>query len=659
MDEIVLIDNPQAPQLEELASFGRAAMVAENGRKKVRHKCYDITIELAKEMSPHAFGTVPTEKLMQYRPMEPKEIRDYREKIYEPKTYQAFQRAQSIASRVLSESMVSVEYPPVKTSLITDSDSPKTYFETRFFGDKSATQYTQQVVLPKMLGDANGALILERETPDGDKSFPIIRPLLYRSEAILDFIQRQWFLILTDEKSDVMVANSRERTGNVMRFYNRFGVYRIYQTGEKSKDIYAAEILYNHNMDECPVRVLGGIAVSEESKTYWKSFFAAAVPSWNVAMRQESDLQASIVKHVFPQRVLMYKSCSSCAGVGTRIDSTGKSETCGTCSGTGKIGGHATGPFTTIEIDQKFGQDIKPSDLVHVIPEDVTFLEYLEKSVDKEIAEAFKALNLQAAEGVNELNSGVAKTIDRGDMNEFLKAIASQSYDLLQFILSAGIKLRYGVISGNDKLIPSVVGSMDFDFASVDTLIAESKAGKEAGLPQSYIGYTDKQIAIRQYGSDSAQAQRVCASIDLNPYYGKSADEAMAVDAISPGTIDPLQYFISVNIDRLISLAIEKDANFLFMELPQQRKAIEAIAIGMRGDNTMADDPEAAAKAKIRGSVGGVQALIEMNAAVARGEMSTDSAIALIVAIYGIDETIASKLIEEMPRIEIAAPIGI
>ncbi len=52
------------------------------------------------------------------------------------------------------------------------------------------------------------------------------------------------------------------------------------------------------------------------------------------------------------------------------------------------------------------------------------------------------------------------------------------------------------------------------------------------------------------------------------------------------------------------------------------------------------------AQAKLKGTVGGVQGIIEINRAVATGEMTELSAEALLVEIYGFAPELAARLIE-------------
>jgi hypothetical protein len=56
-------------------------------------------------------------------------------------------------------------------------------------------------------------------------------------------------------------------------------------------------------------------------------------------------------------------------------------------------------------------------------------------------------------------------------------------------------------------------------------------------------------------------------------------------------------------------------------------------------------DVEAEAKAKLKGSVGGVQGILEIQAAVAKGESDYDAAIAVLGEIFGFDEEKAKAIL--------------
>jgi len=63
-------------------------------------------------------------------------------------------------------------------------------------------------------------------------------------------------------------------------------------------------------------------------------------------------------------------------------------------------------------------------------------------------------------------------------------------------------------------------------------------------------------------------------------------------------------------------------------------------------DGTPPVNIEAEAKAKLKGTVGGIQGLIEINKAVFEGIMSETAAELLIMEIYGFDSDTAKRLIE-------------
>jgi len=57
------------------------------------------------------------------------------------------------------------------------------------------------------------------------------------------------------------------------------------------------------------------------------------------------------------------------------------------------------------------------------------------------------------------------------------------------------------------------------------------------------------------------------------------------------------------------------------------------------------EDKIANAQVELRGTVGGVQGLIELNASVSRNEISRNSAIAILVNVYGFDSSTAASMV--------------
>jgi len=62
-------------------------------------------------------------------------------------------------------------------------------------------------------------------------------------------------------------------------------------------------------------------------------------------------------------------------------------------------------------------------------------------------------------------------------------------------------------------------------------------------------------------------------------------------------------------------------------------------------DETSADDKVANAQVELRGTVGGVTGIIEINTAVSQGGMTVDVAVQILVNVYGFDETTARRMV--------------
>jgi hypothetical protein len=635
---------------EELTALELAALATEYSldTNPRRHDTYELTVDYAAEMAPHAFATDPGDLLTQYRPLEDESIHDYRIDIYQPTSYREFKRAQNVVSRIFSEGFFSIQYPRERDALITDQNAPEIYFERNFAkGFKSVVKYAQSVLLGCMLGDPNGVVTVERVLTENEGEFPEILPTVWLSSAVVDFKWGEWVLIETDEMSMVTLGEGDPvPQGIIYRFFNLDEVWEIRQVGRKSDKTFVAEMIDRHNLGELPAMFLGGEIVAKNDIRYFKSFFDAALGDWNKLIREDSDQDGNIVQHSHPQKVLADMPCAVCSGVGYTIDDDQKDVTCKVCKGKGKIVG--TSPYRHLSIDASATDEMKPADAIHVVELKTDILEFNEKRLEKHSGKALDALNMQAVLGVNDMNSGKAKQIDRSDLNLRLGVISDRMWDLIEFIYSFGIRLRYRENINASELMPEIMRPVGFDSATMDQLLAESKAARDAGMPSQMIRAIDKKIAEKQHGKGSIAANRIIAGIDLDPYYGQSAEALLAKNAISPGSVSPEWAYISTNMPTLLRMAEDTDSEFFNKSRTDQFANLLSIADAMRGDSGPdPDDPESAAKAKIRGSVGGVEALVKMNAAVAAGQMSRDAAIQVIVQIYGIDESLADDLVDE------------
>lgn len=636
MDEVIAIADSQAPSAEELAGLCKAVST----NKEYRHPAYEKTVEYAREFAPHAFGDNPGDVLKTYRPLEDRIIRDYRESIYQPVSNSEFKRCLGVVNRVFSEGVNAISYPEKYPGIISDDETPELYFEQHFAGT-SVMNFTEQVVMPCMVGDPNAVLALDYIAAT-DEELPEIVPTVWGSESVYLFERDTYALIKTNRKSVVSVGQSSQRVGLVYLYYNRERIYEVRQYGDQNKYLFRVERLADHKCESMPVQQLGGVMVSKDGVSYYESFFDAALPYWNKLIREDSDVDAAVVSHLYPEKVVMQSVCETCKGSGFV-----QNDSCSTCKGSGKVSGGSAYKHVSIS-DDSIEAGVRPSDVIHYVQKDIESIRLAGERVEGHKLAALQALHLHSVLGVNLLNSGAAKDIDRQDMNLFLSSISNRAYGIAEFIYQNSVPMRYGQLIGPERareIVPVVERPIGFEYVTLAQLLEEYESAKRASVSPEILASLEIAVAEKKYGRDSIQADKVRAVVLLNPFYGMDSDDILSAKSMNPISVSDIDSYVSVNIKTLVSKAASDNSEFLKMDIEEQRSIVYAIASERLGVVADDDDPDAAAKAKIRGSVGGVQAIITAAQGVGQGLIQRETAINMLIELYGISPEAAGRMI--------------
>jgi len=223
-----------------------------------------------------------------------------------------------------------------------------------------------------------------------------------------------------------------------------------------------------------------------------------------------------------------------------------------------------------------------------------------------------------------------------------------------------GVHLIAEITSLDDGLIAVLSFSKDFKFKSKDDYISDRNAAKEAGAPDIILRAIDDEIVQIDTADNPWQYQKYKVIESFDPFSGKS-DEEIAQAMVS-NTV-PLQQrvlydnygwiFDSIEIKdpQFYNYKRDKQAQILFAkvdeiikELGLQTAVTQGVTDKLTGEP--ATDIEAEAKAKLKGTVGGVQGLIEINRAVAEGVMTEESAKTILREIYGFDDATINEIIQ-------------
>lgn len=544
--------------------------------KPYRHSSYYKNIAHAEELAVHMYGALPKELLTSYRPNEPKEVHNYRMSIFKPITKSKCKKIVNVLSRINNAKNYEIRYPEPTVAGAKDENSLKNYLEKEypFFGN--FTRWVFEVALKQMLADPNSAVcfipknLAELSDEGGDTKYPEPFGYTYPSRQLVDFMPDHYYVFLKDEKSAVNVTEygkgKEDMSGAIFSVFTQTQILTYTQYGNKEDNLFRVELVYQHNIGEPPVVVLGGEYVENTYPFAYESFISGVVPYWDDALREFSDKQAVFVQHVYPERVEIQVECDNTqcgknANIGWICDGD-KRRRCERCQGTGKISGR--GPFgvTSVKKDSfDHANPIFPGVAYVDIPTDI--VELLKKDIDELIFDGYAAINMEFLAETPEAQSGVAKAYDRSELTSFLLMVSNNVFDnIIKYSIEFMNSMRYNNVMTPEQLeeqLPKIVKPTDFDILSLNQIIAGFSQNQT--LPSTIKDEMVLEIIEKKFPEDEKKQEFYRSIILLDPLRGKTADDKFT--AFSNGVITKEDYIISENIYKFVSQAIEADADFI------------------------------------------------------------------------------------------------
>ncbi len=188
-------------------------------------------------------------------------------------------------------------------------------------------------------------------------------------------------------------------------------------------------------------------------------------------------------------------------------------------------------------------------------------------------------------------------------------------------------------------------------------LIQQYKEEKDSGLPMSVISNTRKMIAETKYKGNDDLLFRYKILTDLEPYPDLDIKDINAFSS----NLDPDLIKLKLNFDSYIRRFEREELNLVrFGSLSTYEVKISSILDtllgyvrpeekqnqegGVDGVDTPIDI-EAESKAKLKGSVGGVQGILAVQTSVSQGSTQYSAGLELLMEIYGFSEEKARKIL--------------
>jgi hypothetical protein len=562
--------------------------VIKDGR---RHDLYDQTVEHAKEMSVHINGDKPYYLLERNRPREDDEVKAYRIENHEPTTKADADKAIKIVAKGFNPSLYSIEWKD-KTK---EGKELEEYTLEYYPNCNSIVNFNKDVVLRKMLADANGMIAVKPDDiPDDDTTKLKPVTVVYGSPCIFYYDKDHYLFCVKEfeeDKTKIYEFEYYDKTS-----YVNFEAW--YDASEKVIEIRELINPYYHNGNRIPVWYLGGESKNlDNGKILYQSFFSAALPHWNLAVKHGSDLMASIIGHLYPQKYEVAEECAysemydgisiSCRG--GKIKSPGNTKgsfhekSCPQCSGTGLVS--VRGPLQTYQfLKEKLmegnGLNMAPVGYIDV-PIDAT--KFLDEYTDKMQKKALSSINMDIEEKVGANQSGEAKAIDRTAQNDTIFDIHSRIWDVHTNNEFYFINMYMNSVSadatnkeGDQKFLPEVNKPTNFELLTTADRIFNFNVSKTAGLDKNILRVQAIEIIKSENGSTPDMKNYLISIVELDPLYSFSMDE---IDlGVIKGVIRKTDWAIHDNIKSFIDKAMANDKKFLSKDKQEQIAALEVLA---------------------------------------------------------------------------------
>jgi hypothetical protein len=571
-------------------------------RENYRHANYEKTVALAKEMSVHIYGDKPVELLSRVRPGEDSEITEYRLANYEPTTKAPAGKAIKVVSKIFNPNLMSIIFP--------DNEGAKELESYTMFYypiSNSLVIYNKEVTLKKMLADANALMVVKpQRVPrnDAENIRPVV--LIFGSSTVWNY-DIDHFLVNTQVEE---ISGGKYFT---FEYYDTQWYRKIRVRSPKENELeIEIEEEYNHNFvddkgnPEIPAWFLRGNVLALETGDFiYESFFADAKAHWNLAIIHEDDVKASFIKHLHPQRYILAEECRNsiefegqkyhCHGGIIQYPKYPAGLQCSVCNGTGKI---ANSPYEDhlISRDKLNIENFSIDKTVGYVQVPIDATKLLEERAERMIQKGSSAINMDVEDKVGEIQSGVAKTIDRSGQYDMLYDIASVMFDVhfenqFYFINKYQNGVRdQSARKNTEENLPQINKPTRFNVEGITELMTNYKFGKDSGVDRNFLQAKMLEILNRDFDTNPSLKMYYTALISLDPLFGLTQDE---LDAnLMKGTIKKTDVIIHLNTKSFVDQAIAANNKFLTLDKMQQVEALQKLAEKLEAEEEPAITPD-------------------------------------------------------------------
>lgn len=493
---------------------------------KLKHPRYAASVDHAEEMSWHVYGSKPAKLLEKTRPREENEIKEYRLASYQPITKPICKKALNVVYKIFSPNLYSIRFPEDSAK----GKQLKEYTETQYPIFRSVVNYVANFLLKKTIADPNAVIIIQ---PSNYllKGTEYVKPIAtcYSSKDVHWMELNEW----------VLLYDSTEKTTDGKQYYKYTWVDKqivaklILQINSNNELLVTVTDQYAHGGETAPFWCLGGEFSDVESLLY-ESFFFDAVPFWNKAIDEDSDVDGAYRMHLWPQKWEVTDECEyvedslyPCQGGYIFNQAKGSKHKCPNCQGSGFKS--AKGPYETHLVNKD--RFVNPDGALNLqvpfgyvtVPTDATKM--LEEKVDRNLKQGLKALNMDVMDEIGLNQSGKAKEMDRTELNHMLQKIADTFFEIHIHNIYYWFAKYMFIADDPEKIMPEISKPTQFDIYTTSELTANLTTAKTAKVSPVYVRTKQMEIQNREYQTNPTLLNYMNLVTALDPFAEVSRDE--------------------------------------------------------------------------------------------------------------------------------------
>lgn len=556
--------------------FSAAELKAYFTDRKTYHYCKDAR-EKENQMRIHADGVFPEKLINDRRPNEPTEVLDYRKTIFVAKTKPYFSKIENTLQKIRRSSDWSIKYPDASFDKVVDGEKMNDYAESKYPVFQSLTNWAFSLLLRNYLIDANALMLVAPiELPQAENEYSKPVATIFNSCDVLDFVEGDYAVMI----NKVGCVYGDNKPGKSFYVITTKAVHRYDQINGRGE--YGEAFYFEHGLPELPVFKLGGIVIDVYgSHSLYESRISGILPEFNEALREYSDLQAAKVLHLYPERwEYTQNECVKCKGTGQRMEVVNNEQcqvTCSTCGGGGYI---ASGPYSKMLIRPNSADQLQlPTPPAGFVEKDVEIIKVQEQSVKDHISSGLSAINFEFLSDTPMNQSGVAKEVDKDELNSMVHSIAEDLVRIIDktyyLIALYRYSAQYSAAEIYDML-PMISVPEKYDILSTSYYDEQMTNAIKNKLNPAILNAMEVAYATKAFNNDLDIANYVQMILQLDPLAGISEDDKMS--RLSNEGITKLDYVVSSNINKFVASAVEADKGFIELDIIKQKQIIYAMA---------------------------------------------------------------------------------